>query len=1259
MPQPPDFHSSIEHSLAAARDYLAAAKFEEARAVLDEIARTSLDAPLLRARLAVQLAQAGDLQFAAHFLAIDWTVVDTTAANLAGAALLHLGLAEAARATLRHAAASDDLQDRGACLLNLARAEMCLGEAEASLSALTQCEALFAPLPTLWLLSKAEALLALGHVDDALAVLPDDPATPELVKARVMLLASASRHQDAADTLTHALAQDADNIELILLATELANVRGRTGEALAMIGKALEHDPDNIGLLARKATLVPTMMSSRLGRDAAEKALSLAEQADDPRLIAVAQTAMAHVLQGENNTDDAELAYRRALELDPVCIPAMAGLGHLILSNGDVEQAIALFRRVQAISPLQGWVHLIQARELPDDPSVLDQIERVALQPGLEGPVQTGLLFRLAMAWDRQKAYDKAFTFARKANDAARALLPYDPSQHRAKVDQIMARLSKAFADARKDWGNPSAVPVFIVGMPRSGTTLAEQILAGHSKVHGAGELSLSGEAITRLDMWEQKLGSRQSYPECVADLTRNDIESIAGQWLQKLQSHDGSAQCVIDKLPHNFEHVGLVKLLFPNARIFNCRREARDIAVSNYVTDFAAKFGGMGFAYDLGWIGEQIVDHDRLMAHWATLYPDTVMDVVYEETVADTEAQARRMIAFIGLDWEPDVLEFQSVERSVKTASSWQVRQPVYTSSKARWKNYEAHLGPLEEALAAIPPMPEPMAAPALPPGYFVQATALLGAQRAGDAEKVFNRILQIHPDHAAAHQFLGVAQMQLGKLEEACQSMRRSVRLLPVHATWFSNLAAAETACGNLAEAQAARAIASKLGGAPDPAPQPIGADSPSGLARLCNSLEAAERLPLSALQLRQGEQLKSLVAHHARHTPSFMRRLKAAGITPDRLDTVEGLCRLPPLKRADIQTLGADFFSSDVPKHHQPVFQVSTSGSTGEPVTVRKSRINQLSLLANTMRDHRWFKRDFSGRMAQIRPQFGQIFETENWGIPVNQDHASGRALAIPITLDIHEQSERLRAFKPQLLVVYPNNLSALLTVWEAAGVAIEGLLHVKTMGETVSDSLRERLRHLTGLEIEDGYSSEEVGYIAIQCAEGGLYHLLSESVLVEVLNDDDTPCATGETGRVVVTDLHNYASPMIRYEIGDHAEVGGPCPCGRTLPTLRRIMGRTRNLVRYPDGRRNWPLVGFHNFPPSARIRRYQVAQTGLASLELRVVADQPLTPDMISALQRVVCDAMAYPFDVHVVQFDREIPSSTNGKMEEFICLMND
>lgn len=194
-------------------------------------------------------------------------------------------------------------------------------------------------------------------------------------------------------------------------------------------------------------------------------------------------------------------------------------------------------------------------------------------------------------------------------------------------------------------------------------------------------------------------------------------------------------------------------------------------------------------------------------------------------------------------------------------------------------------------------------------------------------------------------------------------------------------------------------------------------------------------------------------------------------------------------------------------------------------------------------------------------------------------------------------------------------------------------------------------------LTGVAIEDHYSAQEVGSIAIQCPQSGLYHVVSELVIVEVLNDKGDLCGEGETGQVVLTDLHNLATPMIRYRIGDYAEVGGGCPCGRGLPTLRRILGRERNLVLLPDGRRHWPLLGQmgREFNKVAPARQYQVIQHSRTAVELRVVTDKPLSAADREAMTGIVQATLGHAFEVEITPVEGEIAVGPNGKFEDFMC----
>lgn len=415
----------------------------------------------------------------------------------------------------------------------------------------------------------------------------------------------------------------------------------------------------------------------------------------------------------------------------------------------------------------------------------------------------------------------------------------------------------------------------------------------------------------------------------------------------------------------------------------------------------------------------------------------------------------------------------------------------------------------------------------------------------------------------------------------------------------------------------------------------------------------LEAAQWLEPTALAEGQARQLNALCEHHKKHTPSFAARLKASGLS--YLNSHERLRQLAPLSRREAQALGEGFFAKQVPPRHLPLGNAKTSGSTGEPVSVRKTAVNRLFWSAYTIRDHLWHGRQFSLRMSSIRANIGKYVEAKDWGAPARNLYKTGEAQGIPITTDIREQLRLLRRFRPELLIVYPNNLAAFASIWESEGFDLRSLRHIKTIGETVHDDLRDRIRAITGLPIEDNYSSQEVGPIAIECPQSGLYHVMSEALIVEIVDEKGAPCREGETGRVLVSDLTNLATPLIRYDIADYAEVGPACPCGRGLPTLRRIWGRERNLVRLPDGSRNWPLVGFHAFDTVAPVRQYQLVQTALDHIEFRIVTDEPISKEQEDGLVGIVQAALKYPFKVTVVQFRDRLSSGANGKFEEFVC----
>lgn len=432
---------------------------------------------------------------------------------------------------------------------------------------------------------------------------------------------------------------------------------------------------------------------------------------------------------------------------------------------------------------------------------------------------------------------------------------------------------------------------------------------------------------------------------------------------------------------------------------------------------------------------------------------------------------------------------------------------------------------------------------------------------------------------------------------------------------------------------------------------------------LAALLTQLEQSQWWPAAAIERAQMRQLRVLLEHAQRHSPFHAQRL--AGFRPVS-DLRECLAAIPLMRRADLQSRRAEIDSAWVPPEHGELSLAQSTGSTGEPVSVRRSALNGLVWMAMTLREHLWQRRDFSRSLAVIRAQLAEE-DTErrgvswaDWGPPVDHLFASGPSYGLNLQTDIPRQAEWLRKVMPAYLLTYPNNLSALLDLAEADPVDRAGLgslLQVRTIGETLHDSLRERCREVLGVGIADLYSTQEIGVIAIECPQGGGFHVMSEGLVLELLRDDDQPCVAGEMGRIVITDLHNFATPLIRYDLGDLADADGPCACGRGLPKIRRILGRQRNLLRLPDGRRQYPLVGALAYRDIAPVRQYQLIQRSLERVTLRLVVERPLTMAEESGLTEKLLEFLGHRFAVDFEYFAPNIPRGPGGKFEDFICEM--
>jgi len=266
-----------------------------------------------------------------------------------------------------------------------------------------------------------------------------------------------------------------------------------------------------------------------------------------------------------------------------------------------------------------------------------------------------------------------------------------------------------------------------------------------------------------------------------------------------------------------------------------------------------------------------------------------------------------------------------------------------------------------------------------------------------------------------------------------------------------------------------------------------------------------------------------------------------------------------------------------------------------------------------------------------------------------------HPSGPMYFFDITRPISEQLDWLVQQNPDYILTFPSTLRALLQRAEKMGIDLPRLSQVSTMSEVLHPDVPDACARIWGAKVVDSYSSQEVGIAAMQCPDHPHYHIQSEQVLLEVLDADDKPCGPGEVGRVVVTSLHNFATPLIRYEIGDHAKVGEPCPCGRGLPVLKRVLGRSRNMAILPSGDQIWPIGYFsESLMPIAPVRQIQFIQNTVHEIDVKLVVSQALTGTEETALRDYIVECLSYEFTINL-QYVDEVPRSPSGKYEDFIC----
>jgi tetratricopeptide (TPR) repeat protein len=461
---------------------------------------------------------------------------------------------------------------------------------------------------------------------------------------------------------------------------------GRIDEAIAAYTVLLEREPElpdswyNLGWLQRQARQYEAALNSY--GEALKRGVREPEQVHLNRAVILSDHLARH--------DEAEAELQSALKLRPDYLPALLNLGNLDEDRGNREAAVAAYRRALEVDPgnalaLSRFAGVADARS-DAAAGLVDDLRR-AIAGEADPSARADLGFALGRLLDSRGEYDQAFSAYESANRAGRDSLGpqsrvYDGEAQERFVDRSIA----AFPDAAEGRGE-SAPAIFIVGMFRSGSTLTEQILGAHGRIVSGGELDLVPALASRLD----------PYPEAVAAADAATIDTWRKFYLDGLKPFARDGSFVTDKRPDNFLHVGLIKTLFPGAKIVHTRRHRLDNLLSLY---FLHLDPGMAYALDLADANHWYGQYQRLMAHWKRLYPDDILDVDYDVLVRDPESPLRELLGFLELEWEGGLLDFHRRREPVKTASVWQVREPLHARSSGRWRNYETQL---ERALGEL----------------------------------------------------------------------------------------------------------------------------------------------------------------------------------------------------------------------------------------------------------------------------------------------------------------------------------------------------------------------------------------------------------------------------------------------------------------------------------------------------------------------------------------------------------------------------
>ncbi len=540
--------------------------------------------------------------------------------------------------------------------------------------------------------------LALNKLDEAISCLQRTiQLNPELIQAHVNLgniFQELGRFDEAISHYNKAQQLSPDDPFVHLNMGNVLQSQGKFGEAISSYEKALSLHP-------AFAEAYYNMGNACKAQGKIEHAVSCYKSAvrlnpGDPNAF----HNMGNSFQDLNKLNDAKACYQKAIQIRPDGIEAYYHLGDVFYNQGDFQEALFWHRKALELRPdcAEAFYSMVRGMKITkhDTKEIFEIADRLK-ECELSEDGRICMNFALGKVYDDLGMFEEAFQHYQKANELERSKHTYHSEESSDSITKIIQTFDAVFFKHSNSWGNDSQAPIFIVGMPRSGTSLVEQIIASHPKVFGAGELDF----FFKLERTLASEGRPVTYPEYMQWFDREVAFSVANAYLDSignLSASNGKDLYVTDKMPHNFLYLGLIYSLFPNARFIHCQRHPLDNCLSIYFQKFTQEHP---YSYDLKELGLSYLDYRRLMAYWDEVLPAKILHVRYEDLVRGQEESSRQLIAYCGLEWDSQCLEFHKNTRPVFTSSNWQVRQPIYKSSMNRWENYDRFLQPLRVLLA------------------------------------------------------------------------------------------------------------------------------------------------------------------------------------------------------------------------------------------------------------------------------------------------------------------------------------------------------------------------------------------------------------------------------------------------------------------------------------------------------------------------------------------------------------------------------